>query len=154
MKIRPAKPDETKVLTELVMVSKQANGYSDAFMALCRDDLRVTPERLRDGNFWVAEVPEGLCGCVCLSVDDDGAGGEVSSFFVHPDFQGKGVGKRLWHEIVALAKDHGLTVLHLESDPAAQSFYDKLGFTTIRETPSGSIAGRMLPYMELQLDAH
>ena len=152
MLIRPAKEGDATVLTDLCMVSKQSNGYDDAFMEACREELRVTPERLRSEQFWVAENASHICGCVGLEVDSERKTGEVCTFFVHPDWQRKGVGRLLWVPVLQAAREQNLEMLHLDADPAAVPFYLSLGFVTVGENPSGSIPGRTIPYMELLLD--
>lgn len=71
VEIRRARSDEADVLTDLAMRSKQSNGYDDAFMAACRDELTVTTESLRKAEHWVADNGT-VCGCACLATDGDG----------------------------------------------------------------------------------
>ena len=152
MNIRRAKLSEADFLSDLSMLSKQSNGYGEDFMEMCRDELRVTQERLEKGEYWVAETEsEEICGCVCLCVESDDQSGEVHAFFIHPDWQRRGLGKKLWNKILERAIDQNLKLLHLDADPFAVAFYELLGFKTVRETPSGSIADRTIPYMELHL---
>ena len=47
IRIRRALETEGEALSDLSMRSKQSNDYDDAFMDACRDELAVTPERLR-----------------------------------------------------------------------------------------------------------
>ena len=148
--IRMARPEEADELTALCMISKQSHGYDADFMSLCADELRVTPEDIKQGEFWVAEQGR-LCGCACLHVERGAATGEVKTLFIHPDYQKQGVGRLLWDQILSSAQDSKLEKLHLDSDPFAEPFYQKLGFRTVGQSPSGSIEGRMIPYMEFDL---
>ena len=152
IEIRRARPDEVELLTVLSMRSKQSNGYDDAFMAACREELTVTPERLLDGEYWVAES-DTICGLVCLAIDSDGASGEVHAFFVEPDWKRKGIGSLLWRKVVERARANGVLDLRLDADPGAVPFYEKLGFRVIKEVPSGSIEGRSLPHMTIALNS-
>lgn len=138
-------------MTQVVMLSKRSNGYDDAFMAACADDLRVTPERLEQGRTWVVERDGDICGCASLKHSDEGRTGEVHSFFIHPTAQGQGVGKALWQVLLATVKADDIHTLRLDADPAAEGFYARLGFQTIGRTRSSSIPGRTLPLMELKL---
>lgn len=147
VKIRPARLDEMTALTELSMRSKQSNGYDDAFMEACRDELTVTQARMDAGTYWVAEAKGAIRGCVALGIDDGGTSGEINAFFIDPDWQKRGIGRMLWQRILEQARAAGLVRLHLASDPSAVPFYEKLGFVTIGEIPSGSIEGRALPHM-------
>lgn len=150
-KIRLARPDETDALTDLSMRSKQSNGYDDAFMAACRDELTVTDQRMTEGTYWVAEIDGVIRGCVCLGIAEGGTSAEINAFFIDPDFQGRGLGRVLWDSVLAQAREKGVIRLHLASDPFAVPFYEKLGFVTIGTVPSGSIGGRALPHMTFAL---
>lgn len=148
--IRAARLDEGPLLTELSMRSKQSNGYDDAFMAACRDELTVCEEQLRDNEYWVAEA-ETVCGCAALSVDADARTAEVHAFFVEPDMRGTGIGSQLWDKLQDRAEALGLKSLLLDADPNAVPFYERAGFKVIGTSPSGSIPGRMIPHMRLDL---
>ncbi len=148
IEIRRARPDEVGILTALSIRSKRSNGYDEAFMAACREELTVSTEDLIKGDYWVAEA-DVICGCACLLVDESNRAGEVHAFFIDPDWQRKGIGRLLWQKLVEQAKAKQLEQLHLDADPFAVPFYEALGFEVTGETPSGSIPGRSLPYMTI-----
>lgn len=151
LQIRLAKPHETAILTELSMRSKRSNGYDDAFMDACREELTVTVERMEEGEYWVADSGI-ICGCVCLTpINSDKNTAEINAFFIDPDWQRKGVGRLLWAKMLERAAHQGITALVLDADPDAVPFYKAMGFETIGETPSGSIPGRVLPRMSIKL---
>lgn len=149
--LRRARPDEAAILTDLSMRSKQSNGYDDTFMSACAQELTVTPQRLAEGEYWVADNDGTICGCACLTADQDNKVGEVHAFFIDPGFQRRGVGRQLWEKIAARARDQDLARLHLDADPFAVPFYEAMGFTVVSQAPSGSIEGRMLPKMKALL---
>jgi N-acetylglutamate synthase-like GNAT family acetyltransferase len=150
VKVRRARADEADALTALCLRSKQSNGYDDAFMAACRDELTVTPAAMLEAEYWVAEDGT-VCGCICLRIEPDGRSGEVEAFFVDPDWQRRGVGRLLWDTLAARARALGLAALHLDADPAAVPFYQAMGFAVIGTSPSASIPGRRLPHMRIAL---
>ena len=150
IRIRRALETEGEALSDLSMRSKQSNGYDDAFMDACRDELAVTPERLRADEYWVADA-DGICGCASLSINHDKKIGVVHSFFVEPNLRGSGIGKLLWQKLHQRAQTHGLEALVLDADLNAEEFYQSLGFVKVKETPSGSIEGRFIPHMRLDL---
>ena len=150
--IRLARLEDKDALTDLCMRSKQSNGYDDAFMAQCADELRVRDSWILDDDFWLAESGEGKpVGCIRLSVEEDGVTGELETCFVDPDWQGQKVGRRLFETLHQRAGTLNLSKLGLDGDPFAEAFYARLGFETVGRTPSGSIPGRTLPRMELKL---
>lgn len=149
--IRRASAGEAGILTALAMISKRSNGYDDAFMAACADELRVTPALIAAHDYRVAADDGGPCGFACLKTAPDGNAGEVASLFVHPERQGRGIGRRLWAAMEQAAREKGLASLHLDADPAAEPFYRGLGLSRAGTVPSGSIPGRRLPHMRIDL---
>jgi len=158
IRIRPAIAEDCPLLTDLSMRSKQSNGYDDAFMQACREELTVTDTEFQAGEWWVAEggdrhhanVAAFIVGCVCL-VDRGDKSGEVSAFFIDPDWQRRGIGRQLWKKLLERAHESGIRKLVLDADPHAAAFYARIGFSIVGEKPSGSIAGRMLPHMAIEL---
>lgn len=47
---------------------------------------------------------------------------------IHPDFQGKGLGKMLMHQIIYNLRSHDITTITLFADPQVIVFYKNLGF--------------------------
>lgn len=146
--VRAAAAAEAGALTELAMRAKASWGYDAAFMAACRDDLTLTPERMTAWTVWVAEADGRMAGMIALSLM---AGAEVEFFFVEPAFQGRGVGGALMATLLKAAQAAGASVLEVDADPNAEAIYARLGFETVGRSPSGSIAGRWLPRMRLVL---
>ncbi|WP_165814714.1 GNAT family N-acetyltransferase [Labrenzia sp. 011] len=152
--IRRAVLGDRDHLTDLCMRSKKSNGYDEAFMAQCAEELRVRDSWITDDHIWLAETDDGKAvGCIRLCIAADGMTGEVGTCFVDPHWKGKQVGRMLFAPLLDEAGSRGLTRIGLDSDPFAEAFYARMGFTTIGRSPSGSIAGRTLPRMELILDA-
>jgi GNAT superfamily N-acetyltransferase len=137
----------------MIFRSKQSNGYDDAFMAACRDELTVSPANLQSKLWWVAVDPTSRAprGCVCLIPNETTSIAEVSDFFIDPMYQRQGIGKQLWQTVKAYGHDANLIEFTLAADPNAVAFYQAMGFSVTGQTPSGSIAGRMLPLMTVQL---
>ncbi len=149
--LRPARPADAAALTQISLLSKQSNGYDDVFMAACRAELTITPAMIQSTSYWVAEVNGSPCGMVCLSHGDTEHSGNVSAFFVLPDNKRQGIGKLLWQQVLCECRNRSLDRVHLDADPGAVPFYQALGFKITKMVASGSIAGRDLPYMELDL---
>lgn len=152
--IRRAELHERDALTDLCMRSKQSNGYDDAFMAACADELSVQDSWISDDDFWLAQTGEGkLVGCIRLSLEEGQRTGELETCFVDPAWQGRKVGRQLFEALFKRVQELGLSGIGLDADPSAEPFYARLGFVTTGRTPSGSIPGRTLPRMEMKLNA-
>jgi GNAT superfamily N-acetyltransferase len=147
--IRGPKPGEAQALTDLALRAKASWGYDAAFMAACRDELTVTAQRLIDWTFWVAEQGGAPVGIIALSHEGDVA--ELEDFFVDPAAHGHGVGTALMVALLAACRAKALTKVMVAADPNAEAIYQRLGYRTVGQIPSGSIPGRMLPRMELSL---
>lgn len=65
-------------------------------------------------------------------------GGVVRSVFVSPDFQRRGFGQQLMRKLEAVAQARGLGVLSVPSSITAQAFYQRLGFSEVRDEFHGS----------------
>lgn len=147
--VRRAKIEEASVLTDLAMRAKASWGYDDAFMALCRDELTLTHEKMETWTIWVAICDEQIAGMIALSQRGDTA--ELEDFMVEPAFQGRGVGGALMTALLDECRALGLRTVGLDADPNAEPIYRKLGFVTVGRSPSRSIPGRTLPRMTRNL---
>lgn len=149
--VRPAEIDDVDVMTDVSIRSKQSNGYDDAFMDACRDELTITVAHLCRREYWVAVDGEKIIGCASLCPDKDPRSGMVQSFFIDPDHQGRGIGRLIWAQLLERAHAYAMTDLRLDADPNAVPFYEAMGFQVVGVAPSESIPDRPLPHMTLSL---
>lgn len=121
MRLRPARPDECELLSDLALASKGHWGYHPEFLAACRAELTVTPEQ----RATVAERDGRVVGFATL------AGGppevELAMPFVAPDAIGTGVGRALWAHAVQAATRLGAERVTIDADPHAEAFYRAMG---------------------------
>lgn len=151
--IRPARPEEAAALTALALRSKAYWGYDEAFMAACRDELTVAGDEVTDRRTVVAQAPDGERLLGFATLEGYPPHGELGMLFVDPGAIGRGVGRLLFGHVAATAARLGFTRLSIDADPNAEPFYRAMGAVTVGRTPSGSIAGRTLPLMTLDLRA-
>jgi GNAT superfamily N-acetyltransferase len=148
--IRNARRAECDVLTALCVRSKAHWGYDAAFMAQCRDSLRVRPEAVRDGRVFVAvDAADRPLGVAQIDLMDGAA--DLGLLFVDPPAMGLGIGRQLLlHAIEAVrcAGLHGMTIL---ADPYAARFYERMGAKLRCMAPSDAVPGRMLPLYDLAI---
>lgn len=149
MSLRPPLPHEAAALTGLVLRSKAAWGYDDAFMRACRDELTITATMIASQQMMVAAIATEVIGLAQLSLDGETA--ELAKLFVDPRHMRAGAGRRLFGWSVDAARLAGARNLVVESDPYAAEFYRRMGMVDDGEVPSGSIKGRMLPRLRLAL---
>ncbi|MER7750981.1 GNAT family N-acetyltransferase [Kitasatospora sp. NPDC097643] len=151
MHIRPARPDEAELLTKIALRSKAYWGYDEAFMAACRDELTVDAATIGRIHAVVAEDGERVLGfATVVGAPPQGA---LDMLFVEPEHIGRGIGRALLDHVREHAEGLGFRRLLIDADPNAEPFYRAMGATRIGSTPSGSIPGRELPLLALDLAA-
>ena len=162
-RVRAARPEEAPLLSALAMRSKGHWGYDAAFMRACRLELTLEPEDIRRDVVNVLETPSGAGGFYALrpqhpAPHESGASGAASPvadlelFYVEPEHIGRGFGRLLWGHMVEVARGCGYKRVSIESDPNAQGFYLAMGARHVGDVASGSIPGRRLPLLRLDLD--
>ncbi|HRR75579.1 MAG TPA: GNAT family N-acetyltransferase [Ruminococcus sp.] len=91
-------------------------------LALGNSLFRVT---LHDGQRTVA---------MARMIGDMGLCCYIKDVIVHPDYQGKGLGRMLINELLSFVKAHGISgtdvFVELAAVPDKMPFYEKLGFDT------------------------
>ena len=133
-------------MSALAYRAKKSNGHNEQAMEKFADGLRITPERLQWCRFWVAQEKGEIIGCIALEVLERGRG-EVSSFFIAPEHQGRGIGKRLMLALVTIANTQGITQLQEHPDPVSVKHYQRLGFRIEGAKVSRSCTDVEVPYM-------
>lgn len=127
--IRPARPDEAALLTEITWRALAYWGYDAAFMDWCREGTRVRPEYLHPDLAFVLDESGCVSGFYILRREAP----EIDLHFlmVEPHLIGTGRGKRLWLHMVETARARGAGVLTVDSDPHAEPFYRAMGAVTV-----------------------
>jgi N-acetylglutamate synthase-like GNAT family acetyltransferase len=140
--IRPARPGEEALLTELAVRSKGHWGHDAAFLERARTGFTVRPEHLER---WFVRVAERDGAAVGVAAVDPPAG-ELELLFVEPAAIGTGVGRALLRDALARAREAGLAELVIESDLDAEPFYRAHGAEPVG-TRIVAATGRELPLL-------
>jgi GNAT superfamily N-acetyltransferase len=147
--LRPARPDEAGLLTELCLRSKAVWGYDDAFMQACRAELTLSPADFARSSLQVAVEGDVVTGVVQVVVDGENA--NLAKLFIAPSTIRGGVGRALFDWAAKDARERGARWLWIEADPDAAGFYRRMGAVDDGVAASGSIPGRVLPRLKLKL---
>lgn len=147
--LRAARADELEALTYLCLRSKAVWGYDRTFMDACRDELTLTQEDLRTTRLQVAERDGRVIGVA--QVVAEGATAYLEKLFVEPGQMRVGAGRTLFEWARAAAAELRATHLTIVADPGAAPFYRRMGACDAGVAPSGSIPGRALPRLRLNL---
>jgi N-acetylglutamate synthase-like GNAT family acetyltransferase len=148
--IRPARRDECARLSDLAFRSKASWGYDEQFMANCRAELTVSEADISAHQFFVLECDGAVVG-FCALLDRGDSEGELADVFVEPTRKGEGHGRTLVEHAKDAARARGWHSLRVEADPHAVGFYSSCGASQVGTVPSGSIPGRRLPLMKIDL---
>lgn len=84
-------------------------------------------ERARDRVMWVAKVRDKIVGIIGLKQN------EVRTFFVDPQYQGKGIGRVLFEHCYSYALKQGCKRLIVHSSSYAVPIYQRFGFERVKE---------------------
>jgi GNAT superfamily N-acetyltransferase len=149
LQLRPARPEEADLLTELCLRSKAVWAYDEAFMRACRAELTLTAADCAAWSLQVAETGGAISGVVQIGVDGENA--DLTKLFIAPSTMRAGVGAKLFDWAVMTARERGARWLFIDADPDAAGFYRRMGAIDDGTVPSGSIPGRVLPRLKLKL---
>ncbi len=147
--IRAPSLDELSGLSDLCFRSKAVWGYDDKFMEACRGELSFEPRDLELTPIAVAELNGKSIGVAQIRVVDGEA--DLLKLFVEPKALRSGTGRALLAWATDVAKKLGATRLTIDADPDAAPFYRRMGACDVGQAPSGSIPGRMLPKLVMNL---
>jgi len=149
-KIRPALPNEADVLSHIAFSAKAYWGYPETWMEIWKPQLTFSSEYFVENESWVAEVTDVPVAFYTLQERHGNAW--IENLWVHPEFVGKGLGKRLFSHASSRSLSMGYLILQLEADPNALGFYERMGMYKTGESRY-EVEGqpRILPVMELAL---
>lgn len=144
MKIRNALLSEANELSELALHSKATWNYSEEFILACKEDLTITEEYIKNNFVYILENENTKIGFFSFLRSENA----LDFLYIHPDYKGKGYGKKLWGSVVEKAIGLGLTSFKIDSDPNAKGYYLKMGAKLIGGTPSTVFKERLLPVLK------
>jgi ribosomal protein S18 acetylase RimI-like enzyme len=124
--IRPARPED-----EAFMRATHHAGFRDVVERQFGPWDEAQQDRffdgfLRDHRADIVELDGVPCGYLALTELDDLV--FVNEIVVHPDFQGRGIGRTLLESVIAKGKSVRLGVLF---ENRARALYEQLGFTIV-----------------------
>lgn len=131
MRIRRADPSEYDEVTRVWMAGWQSTGLGHAEDSSFEElQIKFRQQVATVWDLYVAEVDGRIAGLLALQL----AQSQLDQLFLHPDFQGQGIGLALLNH----AKDilpHGMWLRSAEKNYRAIRFYEKSGFKFERRDP-------------------
>jgi GNAT superfamily N-acetyltransferase len=147
--IRAPTIEELARLSELCLRSKAVWGYDGEFLDACRGELSFDQRDLQLTPIAVAELGGKVVGVAQVKVLGNEA--DLLKLFVEASILHRGVGRTLLSWATSVAREKGATRLTIDSDPGSAPFYRRMGAYDLGQAPSGSIPGRMLPKLAINL---
>lgn len=128
--VRSAVASEQKELEALQWRASLNNpGDRDALLAH-PDAIELSPEQIREGGVFVAEIAGSTLGFAAILPREDGDF-ELDALFVEPSAWRQGIGRALVEHCAAAARDLDAESLHVLGNPHAEGFYNACGFKTL-----------------------
>jgi len=137
IKIVEFQPEYEQSVKDLIHIVLRSLNIPNKYPEINRDtDLDYIQEKYKGrGRFWLAVKDDRLIGTVAIEeVDKETA--KLKRMFVLPEYQGKGIGQRLFDTALTFAKEQGYHKIRLNTDKVmnrAHRFYEKNGFHKIGE---------------------
>jgi GNAT superfamily N-acetyltransferase len=146
--IQPAQPEQAEILTKITLAAKRHWGYPESWIQSWIPSLTITSAYILKHETWAAIIDKECVGYYSLKYEDKSLW--LDNLWVLPEFMGQGIGKYLFQHALERSRAQGVYNIKIESDPNAQTFYEKMGAHKIGEhqTQAGR-QPRSLPIMEI-----
>jgi predicted N-acetyltransferase YhbS len=149
--IRRGRADDSAALTALARRSKARWGYPVEWLDAWSEDLTLLPHCIERHETFVAEVGADIVGVAVLQRTT--YGGELEHVWVHPDHEGRGIGRALVTAALEAARRAGCGSVRVLSDPFAEPFYRRLHGQRVGAVPAPmpGAPDLMLPELRFEL---
>lgn len=151
--IRPARPDEHRLLSRIAIESKSYWPYPAECIAQWSTELTLSRASLEAQPTFVLETDGTVVAFYQL--ENEGQRLALGHFWLLPGCMGQGLGRRLLSHAREQALARGHDELIIDADPFAEGFYQACGAKRIGTTPAPipGEPGRQRPLMSLQCSA-
>lgn len=149
MKLQKARIEDHIRLTEITKKSKAYWGYSEEQLSKWSNNLTVTADYIEKNNVFNLVDETQIMGYYSFIIQDNNQV-KLDNLFVLPEYIGKGFGTILMNDFLQRMRNQKCRKIILDSEPNAERFYQKIGFTKIGEFET-SIKNRFMPIMEMNL---
>lgn len=145
-----ARPAHAEALTRIAITAKRHWHYPEKWIQIWLPLMTMTPECISENEVWLKVIEGEPVAYYSLKQDESGLW--LDNLWVLPEHMGKGIGKDLFIHALERSCLRNVSILKIEADPNAQSFYEHMGARKVDEHHN-EIDGqpRILPVMELYL---
>jgi len=134
MIIRRADPKESRILTDLAVVSEAFWGHDKKFIEKFRLIYNIKEDYIRNNPTFVLEKEEKIIGF--YSLVENGKEVVLEYFYIDPGAIKKGYGNKMWDHLVDYCKNRGILEFQYVAGKETRDFYEKMGAVIVGETNS------------------
>jgi GNAT superfamily N-acetyltransferase len=149
MQIRAAVPGEGERLREITAASKAHWDYDPELVRDWAASLDFSPDRIRNGELYVAQFDDRLVGWVEILSPVDGVC-VLEDLWIEPAWIRKEIGSQLFRFAADRARALGARTMEWGAEPNAIGFYEKMGGRYLRDKVSEW--GRLVTVMYADLE--
>lgn len=140
--IRRFEPKDAAAVSALVRYTMQVSNSGDYPLARLLPLIEYfSPEKVlqlsRERIWLVAEVDQQIVGSAALEES------ELCTFFVHPTYQGQGIGAQLLQALEQIATERQIPMLTVDASLTGAAFYMKMGYQRTGRDKEGT-AGKQI----------
>lgn len=143
--VQKALPEDIPLLNSISMASKRYWQYPEDWLQHWRSDLSITADYMARAGIYKLRAAGKVAGFMALEKQQGFY--EITHLWILPAFIGKGYGKKLLQEVMALEVTAEAEI-RVEADPHAEGFYRRQGFVPFDRKESYP-PGRYLPLMKM-----
>lgn len=117
-----AKPLSKMIYKTIAKLEKEnsRNSYDLVYKEDAPDELIKAS---KNGKMWIALYKEEIVGTLSLEKT------HLRRFFVHPDYQGFGIGRKLVNAVIKYAEEHNINEIVVDALLSAVPVYKRFGFS-------------------------
>jgi ribosomal protein S18 acetylase RimI-like enzyme len=131
-RIRDAEPADTNALKVLFRRASLSNEDDRTNLLANPDALELSDIPADKGHRRVATLEDGrIAGFATALIQGDFV--ELDDLFVDPECMGRGIGRALIRDAIAIARSQGLGRIEVTANHQAVGFYEKAGFVYDRD---------------------
>lgn len=149
MTVKKASTKDNEILTEITKKSKAYWGYSEEQILAWNVSLTISKDFIENNYVFKLLKDNKIIGYYAY-VDIECDNVKLDSLFILPEYIGKGFGRFLVTDFLNRMRNDKCERILVDSDPNAEAFYVKLGFTRIGEFET-SVPKRIMPILEMTL---
>lgn len=150
LRIRNAIHEERELLATVAYAAKAHWGYSIEILEAWRPELTPSAQSIDGQPTFVAEIGSEVAGWCQIDMAANPV--ELTHFWVHPEFQRRGVGRALLEVVSTHLKSVNVAALAIDADSNAEEFYIAVGAIRLgsKQAPIPGHPSRIRPQLVLR----